>query len=90
VVEAVRGIQAGLARHRTSRLIQGDQDWNVPYYRTPSGAGRLSRVVSGRVVVWSLSVAIPFERVSAYPPQTTGLLTCPDLRTPQFQIRKGS
>ncbi len=30
VVEAVRGIQAGLARHRNSKMAQGDQDWNVP------------------------------------------------------------
>jgi hypothetical protein len=31
VAEGVRRIHAGLARHRCSRLAQGDPDWNVPY-----------------------------------------------------------
>src|SRR3989338_9234015 len=34
VVEDVRGIQAGLARHRNSRRAQGDQDWNIPCHGT--------------------------------------------------------
>lgn len=36
MVEGLRGVEAGMARHRNSGLAQGDQGWNVPYYRRSS------------------------------------------------------
>ena len=43
VVEGVGRVQAGLARHRLSRLGQSDKNWNVPHYMShnPVHLGRL-------------------------------------------------